>query len=93
MISFENFSSLKNYSKNANVMLTFYREKDIIFMEKEITIPANGEFRFDLAKDHEVLQFLDGNIGWITAKANNPHVQGYYFNFHSSGVVAGDHLF
>ena len=93
VISFENSSSVKNYSKNANLMLTFYREKDTNSLEKEITIPANGEFRFELAKDHKVLQFLDGNVGWITAKADNPHIQGYYFNFHSSGVVAGDHIF
>ncbi len=93
VISFENSSSRKNYSKNANLMLTFYREKDTNSMEKEITIPANGEFRFEITKNHEVLQFLDGNVGWVTAKADNPHVQGYYFNFHSSGAVAGDHFF
>ena len=75
------------------MVLTFYREKDTNSMEKEITIPAHGEFRFELTKDHEVLQFLDGNVGWITAKANNPYIVGYYFNFHSSGVVAGDHVF
>lgn len=93
VIIFENFSSVKNYSKNANLMLTFYREKDTNSMKKEITISANGEFRFEVMKDHEVLQFLDGNVGWITAKADNPHIQGYYFNFHSSGAVAGDHIF
>ena len=93
VISFENSSSVKNYSKNANLMLTFYREKDTNSIEKEITIPANGEFRFDLTENHDILQFLDGNVGWITAKADNPHIQGYYFNFHSSGAVAGDHFF
>jgi hypothetical protein len=93
VISFENSSSVKNYSKNANLLLTFYREKDTNSIEKEITIPANGEFRFELAKNHDVLQFLNGNVGWITAKSDNPYIQCYYFNFHSSGVVAGDHLF
>lgn len=93
VISFENSSSVKNYSKNAHLMLTFYREKDTNSIEKEVTIPANGEFRFDLTQNHDILQFLDGNVGWITAKADNPHIQGYYFNFHSSGAVAGDHFF
>ena len=94
VISFENSSPVKNYLKNAKLLLTFYREKDTTSIEKQITIPAHGEFRFDLKKDHDdVLKFLDGDPGWITAKADNPYIVGYYFNIHSSGAVAGDHVF
>ena len=31
--------------------------------------------------------------GWVTIKADNPYVHGYYFNLNSSGSISGDHLF
>ena len=29
----------------------------------------------------------------FTIKANNPYIQGFYFNFNNSGSVSGDHFF
>jgi hypothetical protein len=31
--------------------------------------------------------------GWITIKADNPYIQGYYFHLNESGSVSGDHFF
>jgi hypothetical protein len=30
---------------------------------------------------------------WVTINSDNPNIQGFYFNFHKSGSVAGDHFF
>ena len=30
---------------------------------------------------------------WVTIEADNPNIQGFQFNFHESGSVAGDHFF
>ena len=93
LITIGNFSPKKNYSDSTNSILTFYHEKDSNFLKKEIVIPANTEYRFELDKNDDVKSFLGNNNGWLTIKSDNPFVHGYYFNFHSSGSVAGDHWF
>ena len=88
-----NFSPKKNYSESAQITITFYREKDSTFLEKIIELPPNAEYRFEVEKNNDVKMFLDNANGWATIKTNKPFVHGYYFNFHSSGSVAGDHWF
>ena len=91
--SIGNFSPLKNYSRSSQIILNFYRETDSESIERKIEIAPFNEFRFELAGDSEIKSFLQNTNGWVTVKADNPHIQGYYFNFHSSGAVAGDHVF
>jgi len=91
--SIGNFSPMKNYSRSAQIILNFYRETDSESIERKIEIAPFNEFRFELAGDSEIKSFLQNTNGWVTVKADNPHIQGYYFNFHSSGAVAGDHVF
>ncbi len=93
VITIGNFSPKKIYSKSAQITLTFYHEKDSQSLQKTIKILPNTEYRFELDQNDDVKSFLHNANGWITIKSDNPFVQGYYFNFHSSGSVAGDHWF
>jgi hypothetical protein len=91
IITIANFSTHKEYSKYAKVSLNFYHKQDSSFITREITLGPQAEFRISI-NDEELKQFFQDD-GWITMRADNPFVQGYYFNFHSSGSVAGDHFF
>lgn len=93
IMSIANFSPLKKYSRSAQISLNFYHEENSETIERNIEIPAYNEYRLSLVEDSEIKLFLKESPGWVTIKANNPHIQGYYFNFHSSGAVAGDHVF
>jgi hypothetical protein len=93
IVTIGNFSPKKIYSKPAKITLTFYHEQDSQLLQKEIELLPNSEYRFELEKNDDIRLFLDKNNGWITLKSDNPFVQGYYFNFHPSGAVAGDHWF
>ena len=91
IITLGNFSTLKNYTKDANVELNFYRSEDSSHLTEKITLPPNSEKRFSI-NDFGLNQFLKTE-GWVTVKADNPYIQGFYFNFNNSGSVAGDHFF
>ena len=54
-------------------------------------VSADSEKRISI-KDFKLNEFLKTE-GWVTIKANNPYVTGYYFNMNSSGSVSGDHFF
>jgi len=86
-----NFSTLKKYNSDANLELNFYRIEDSTSFSKKIQLKANSEKRISF-NDFELNKFLRSE-GWVTIKADNPYVNGYYFNMNSSGSVAGDHLF
>jgi len=86
-----NFSTLKNYQSDANLELNFYRIEDSISLNKKIKLKANSERRISFS-DFQLNEFIKSE-GWVTIKADNPYIHGYYFNMNSSGSVAGDHLF
>lgn len=90
VITIANSSPKKNYEKDAIVELEFFRKEDCESISREIKLKPFSEFRLIL--DDELKSFLNDD-GWITMKSNNPYIQGYYFIFHSSGSVAGDHFF
>ena len=91
IISLGNFSTLKNYKQVANLELNFYRIEDSFSFTQNISLQPNSEKRISI-KDFKLNEFLKTE-GWVTIKANNPYVTGYYFNMNSSGSVSGDHLF
>ncbi len=93
VLTIGNFSPKKNYSKPAQITLSFYHENDSKSIQKIIKILPNAEYRFKLEENSDVKSFLHNSNGWVTVKSDNPFVQGYYFNFHPSGSVAGDHWF
>ena len=90
VVTIVNSSPKKNYTKDAVITLEFYRKEDSSTISKEIKLKPFSEFRLTL--DDELKNFLKED-GWVTIKSDNPYIQGYYFLFHSSGSVAGDHFF
>lgn len=86
-----NFSTLKNYDFDANLELNFYRIEDSNSFKQKIQLKANCEKRISF-NDFKLNEFIKSE-GWVTIKADNPYIHGYYFSMNSSGSVAGDHLF
>ena len=91
VITIANFSTLKNYQRDSEVEMTFFRKEDSSTISKKLTLKANCEERI-YSSDFDIKQFIKTE-GWVTFKANNPYVQGFYFNFNDSGSVSGDHFF
>ena len=92
IISLANFSNNKSYSKPAKISLNFYHENDSESISRSISLEPYQEFKLSLEDDKELKKFFKTN-GWMTATADNPHIQGFYFTFHPSGSVSGDHFF
>jgi len=90
VVTITNSSPKKNYTKEATVSLTFFRKEDSSTISKEIKLKPFSEFRLTL--DDDLKNFLKED-GWATIKSDSPYIQGYYFVFHPSGSVAGDHFF
>lgn len=86
-----NFSTLKEYQKSANLELSFYRIEDTSNVVHKLNLEPNSEKRISL-NDFNLGNFIKTE-GWVTIKADNPYVNGYYFNLNSSGSVSGDHFF
>ena len=91
VITIINSSPKKTYTKDAVITLEFFRKEDSLTISKEIKLKPFSEFRLTL--DDELKNFLKNDDGWVTIISDNPYIQGYYFIFHSSGSVAGDHIF
>jgi hypothetical protein len=88
-----NSSPLKIYNQDAHLLLTFYRESDNAILEKQVTLKPNSIEIINAQKDNDVNAFFSNDAGWMTVHADNPFVNGWYFDFHASGAVAADHIF
>ena len=88
-----NSSPLKAYNQDAHLVLTFYREADNATLEKSAIIKANAIEVIHAQKDSDIKDFFAGGTGWMTVHADNPFVNGWYFDFHLNGAVAADHIF
>lgn len=82
-----------NYKKQAEVHLTFFREKDAETIVREVKLAPYGFVVIRPKQDPELEQFFGGEIGWCTATVNNPYTTTYYFANNPSGIVGGDHGF
>lgn len=82
-----------DYTRQAEVELTFFREKDTQTIKRQLILPPHGFYVIHLEDDRELSEFFDGVIGWFTAITNNPYTTTYYFSEDSSGVMGGDHGF
>lgn len=88
-----NSAPLKIYNQDAHLLLTFYRESDNTTLEKNITLKANSLEIINAQSDTDINTFFEDGTGWMTLHADNPFVNGWYFDFHESGAVAADHIF
>jgi hypothetical protein len=93
VFTLSNASTIKNYSRTTNVILTFYRENDSKIIKRNIVIPPFGNYVFELDNEPEIKDFIGTQPGWLTATADVPYLYGFYFDFQSCGFVAGDHVF
>ena len=91
VVTIANFSPLKEYVQSANLIFNFYHKQDSSFITREKNLQPKEEYRITI--DDELKSFLHDDVGWVTIKSDNPNMEGYYFNFHSSGSVGGDHFF
>ena len=93
ILSITNSGTLKQYARDADIILNFYREKDDRSIEEKLKIKPFGQHRIELNSNSYLRDFLHDEIGWVTVRSNNPHVGGWYFDFQSSGSVSADHFF
>ena len=93
VVVLSNFSPLKEYDKPAEVEVKFFREADSEIIERRLTLPPFGQLRINAAEDVELKNFFQGRPGWMTAVSSNPYLWAWYFDFHETGSVAGDHCF
>jgi len=93
IVYFLNAPTHKHFYKDATVDLKIYRERDDEYIARTIELIPFQQEKIELDKDVELQNFLGGESGWIVANANNPYVNGWYFDVGTSGLVAGDHSF
>ncbi|MGK5594155.1 MAG: hypothetical protein ACSNEK_02200 [Parachlamydiaceae bacterium] len=82
-----------DYTEEATVRLSFYREQDSASKVRNIKVQPQGFILIEPDQDPELQDFFQGSIGWFTAVSSNPYTTTYYFSVNTSGVVGGDHGF
>jgi hypothetical protein len=88
-----NSSPQKNFTQIATLELSFFREKDSMVLKRTAEIAPNGFMVITPDDDPELMEFLEGSIGWLTIISSNAYLTTYYFSNNPSGVVGGDHGF
>jgi hypothetical protein len=88
-----NGAFVKNHDRVGRVELSFWRLEDGAALERTVEIPPHGHYRLRVSEDDELMRFLNGRSGWVTAKADSPFVESWYFTDEGAGVVGGDHGF
>lgn len=93
ILYFLNAPTHKNSYKEATIELKIYRERDGECIEKTVVLAPFEQKKIEIQEEKELQNFLEGESGWVVAQANNPYVNGWYFDVGPSGSVAGDHSF
>jgi hypothetical protein len=88
-----NSSPMKNYSFDAHIQLTFYREEDTKTLARKIVLPPHGFALIEIDNDEELKHFFQNKIGWVSVITDNTFLTTYYFSLSPSGIVGGDHGF
>lgn len=82
-----------HYSKEAQLLIHYYREVDNETYAVQKVLPPHGFLVIDPNQDDQLKKFLNKRVGWYTVKTSNPYTTTYYFNESSSGAIGGDHGF
>ncbi len=88
-----NSSPAIEYKRQAELVLTFFRESDDQTIARSMTLPPHGFAIIHVAEDQELNDFFQNQVGWMTLTSTNPYITTYYFAENASGVVGGDHGF
>ena len=92
-IYLHNTSFIKNGAGNAEVQLEICRESDDKKLKWKINLAQNGSAEIITSKSAEINNFLNGDIGWLSAQCSNPFITGYYVTDFDKGVIGADHLY
>jgi len=90
---FMNSSPATDYTKEAELTVTFFRESDSQTIVRNLTLPPHGFHILEVASDKDLVNFFQNQVGWMTLISNNGYTTTYYFTENSSGIVGGDHGF
>lgn len=82
-----------DYTRTAEVEVSFHREKDAQILKRTFVLPPNGFVIINPNEDKELKDFFENHVGWFTATTTNPYTSTYYFAENNSGIVGGDHGF
>jgi hypothetical protein len=82
-----------NYTREAEVDLTFYREDDTATCVRHFSLHPHGFRAIYPNEDPELRDFFKGKVGWFTAVTTNPYTSTYYFAENPAGTLGGDHGF
>jgi len=88
-----NSSPRTEYTKQAIVDLTFFRESDKETLTRQLKIAPHGFEVISPDDDPELKAFFGEKIGWLTATTTNAYTTTYYFSTSATGLVGGDHGF
>lgn len=93
MLWIMNSSTHVDYTRPAEVEISFYRERDNASITRKLTLPPHGFRVIYPNEDPELRLFFEGEIGWFTLVSTNPYTTTYYFAENTSGLIGGDHGF
>lgn len=93
MLWIMNSSTHIHYTREAEVEIAFYREKDNSTVARKFTLAPHGFRVLYPNEDPELRLFFEGEIGWFTLVSTNPYTTTYYFAENQSGLIGGDHGF
>ena len=82
-----------DYTRSAEVTMTFHRERDASKIVRTFTLLPHGFRVLYPNEDPELKAFFENQIGWFTLVSTNPYTSTYYFAENTSGLVGGDHGF
>jgi len=82
-----------DYTRKADIAMTFFREKDAEVCKRAFTLAPHGFRVIYPNEDPELREFFEGQVGWFTLTTSNPYTSTYYFAENPSGFVGGDHGF
>ncbi len=92
-IFLHNTSFIKNGAGSAEVQLELCRQSDDKKLQWKINLAQNGSTEIIKGKSEEIINFLKGDIGWLSAQCSNPFITGYYVTDFDKGVIGADHLY
>lgn len=92
-IFFTNASFLRHESPSAAIQISLWRESDLECMTWEILLAGDSVAEVIAARRDEIAEFLSGQVGWLTAQADNPYLNGFYITNYGLGMVGADHVY
>lgn len=88
-----NASFLRKGSPDAKLDITVWRESDGESLSWSQDIGGNGVAELVADRKVQLSEFLSGEVGWLTARADSPFLNGFYVTDYGQGMVGADHVY